>query len=254
LPLFIITGIVLPQRRIAEERQRAEEALARARLEQEQAAQRHRADAEKAADWVAKLRAAEQARDEALEQRDKAKSNAKRADEALREADRRRQEQADLREQADVATKITEQGRLEVLKQRAEVEGRLARLYSGQGARLMENGELLESLLWSVEALRLESDANRQAAKRLRLSAILSQCPRAVQTWFHDQPFVGAALSPDSRRALGVCKDGKAFLWDVTTGKAVGEPMAHAGGVIHFQFSADGKHMLTTATDLSGEP
>src|SRR5262249_16301934 len=125
------------------------------------------------------LQAAEQARTEAVEQRDKAKQDATRADKALKDMDRRRQEQSDLREQALVAAKIAEESRDEALKVRGGAEGKLVNLYAGQGQRLMERGELLESFVWLAEALRLaQGDANREIPYRMRLATILSQCPR----------------------------------------------------------------------------
>src|SRR5262249_6041650 len=69
--------------------------------------------------------------------------------------------------------------------------------------------------------------------------------------WFHDQPVTQAVFSPDGRRVLSVCKDGKLRLWDASTGKAVGEPMDHAGGVTQAQFSRDGSRILSAAADFT---
>src|SRR5262249_32051532 len=166
--------------------------------------------------------ATEQARDEALEARDEALEKRDKADKAWRDMDRKRQEQTDLREQALVAAKVAEQARDEAVGSRKLAEGRLAQLYAGQGLRSMERGDLLESFAWLTEALRLgPADPSRDAPQRMRLAAILSQCPRPLQAWFHDQPLTYAEFSPDGLHVLTLAKDGKARLYDATTGKPV---------------------------------
>src|SRR5262249_20352545 len=205
LPLLVMTAFVLPHARIAEARREAEQA--RDRAFQAEAAMRQRGNAEEAMRMKIGLQVhdAEKARNEAIEQRDRAKLDAERADKATREMDRRRQEQADLREQAVVAAKVAEQVRDEAVGARKQAEGKLAQLYGGQGLRSMERGELLESFALLAEALRLEhGDAAREASQRTRLAAILMQCPRPLQAWFHDQPVTYAEFSPDGRRVLTV--------------------------------------------------
>ena len=41
--------------------------------------------------------------------------------------------------------------------------------------------------------------------------------------------------------------DGTAQLWDAATGKPLGEPMKHEGGVMSAQFSPDGRRVLTAS-------
>src|SRR5262245_42033278 len=189
-------------------------------------------------------------RREMIEQRDKAKLDAERADKATQEMDRRRQEQANLREQAELAAKLAQEAREEALKGRGDSEGKLVHLFAGQGVRLMERGELLESLVWLTEALRLaQGDARREAPHRLRLAAILAQCPRPVQAWFHDKPVMHAEFSPDGRRVLTTAKDGKARLWDATVGKAIGDALGGDTDVVLAHFSRDGRRVLTALAD-----
>src|SRR5439155_1165061 len=77
------------------------------------------------------LENAENARNEAIEHRDRAKLNAERADKAAREIERQRGEDGNLREEAVVATKLAEQARDDAVKARGEAERKLVRLYAG---------------------------------------------------------------------------------------------------------------------------
>src|SRR5439155_24096102 len=104
-----------------------------------------------------------------------------------------------------------QEGREEALQGRGGAEGKLVRLYAGQGVRSMERGDLLESLVWLTEALRLaQGDARREAPHRLRLATVLGQCPRPVQAWFHDKEVTQASFGAEGRRVLTIAKDGKA--------------------------------------------
>ncbi len=251
LPLLVIVGVVLPQRRIDQERQLAEEARQEAERQREEFSRRLQAEAAAKNEAVSQARAAEESRNEAIEARDKARLDAQRADQATQGMDKRRQEQANLREQAEVAARHADIARQNALNQRQQTEARLIRLYAGQGARLLDQGELLEAFAWNTEALRLAGgDPTREAPARLRLASILSQSPRPVQMWFHDQPVTQALFSPDGRRVLSLCRDGKARLWDAGSGQLIGTPLAHGGEVTRAQFSRDGRRVLTAGADF----
>src|SRR5262249_18398507 len=79
----------------------------------------------------------------------------------------------------------------------SESEQRLVRLTITNGTRLMEDGFLIDSLPWFVEAMRLERNQNQRVAMhRLRLAALLEQCPRLDQVWFHAARVNSLAFSP----------------------------------------------------------
>jgi WD40 repeat protein/Flp pilus assembly protein TadD len=251
LPLLVIVGVVLPQRRIGQERQLAEEARQEAERQREEFSRRLQAEAAAKTEAVSQARAAEEARNEAIEARDKARLDAQRADQATQAMDKRRQEQANLREQAEVVSRHADIARQNAVNQHQQAEGRLIRLYAGQGARLLDQGELLEAFAWNTESLRLAAgDAAREAPARLQLASILSQSPRPVQMWFHDQLVTQALFSPDGRRVLTLCRDGKARLWYAGSGKLIGAPLAHGGEVTRAQFSRDGRRVLTAGADF----
>jgi dipeptidyl aminopeptidase/acylaminoacyl peptidase len=83
----------------------------------------------------------------------------------------------------------------------------------------------------------------------------------------HDSAINSAQFSPDGQRVVTASADYTARLWDALSGKPIGEPMRHEGGVIagavtSAQFSPDGQRVVTTSADktarlwdaLSGRP
>jgi len=84
-----------------------------------------------------------------------------------------------------------------------ESRDRLVRLHGLQGQRLMNDGDLLGSLLPFARALKEdEGEPGREALHRQRLGAVLRQCPRLVRAWPYAGTAVSAAFSPDGRRVL----------------------------------------------------
>ena len=100
-----------------------------------------------------------------------------------------------LRKQAEKAKDI-EKDRAERRRQR------LVRFNVARGADLMDRGDLLGSLPWFVEALRLDQgDAVREEIHRIRLATVLRRCPKLAHVWFH-QLLRHAEFSPDGRYVL----------------------------------------------------
>jgi WD40 repeat protein len=253
LALMAITafiGGVSFSRRITREQERADEATHAARLAQQKADELRNEQSQKqtqADDEVQELR---KARDEAITQREKAKQDVQRADASRQAVEKQRQEQSDLRERAEVAAKVAEESRDQALQGRGGAEGKLAHLYAGQGLRAMEHGELPEAFIWLTEALRLtQGDKDRETAQRMRLGAILTDCPRPLQAWFHDKPVTHFEMSADGRRVLTISKAGAARLFDTATGKLIGEPLAAGGEMTQAHFSRDGARVATAAAD-----
>jgi len=133
---------------------------------------------------------------------------------------------------------------------RAEVNRQLLRLRVITGTQLVNDGDLLASLPWFTQVLQLEQDdAERAAMDRVRLGAVLRQCPKFSQLWFHDGAVFWGAFSPDGNRALTGSADHTARLWDVARGQALGEPMRHDDDVVYVSFSQDGKRAATASAD-----
>lgn len=168
---------------------------------------------------------------------------------------RRAQVQAD---RAERQTRIAE-ARAEESRQH------LVQVNVGNGVRLMNEGQLFDSLPWLVEALRLEQGRPEgEDLQRWRLGAVLDQCPKLAQIWFHSNAVNCAAFSPDGRRLVtgtgrwhGLYADfmldkrtpGRAQIWDVETGQPLGRPLGHGRSISQIRFSRDGRWIATASAD-----
>jgi WD40 repeat protein/tetratricopeptide (TPR) repeat protein len=174
------------------------------------------------------------------------------AEKAAVEARRQRDEQFEKRKSAEDLAQIADETRQEALTRRVEAARQLVKLHVAEGTRLMENGDLSASLLWFVEALRLaEKEKLPTQTHRLRLAAVLSQCPRPVQVWLHDKTLNVVQLSSDGKRVLTAGANGAVEVWESATGKRVGEVLAHEEPVTQAALSPDGKRVLSAANDMT---
>jgi WD40 repeat protein/tetratricopeptide (TPR) repeat protein/energy-coupling factor transporter ATP-binding protein EcfA2 len=132
---------------------------------------------------------------------------------------------------------------------------RLAEIYAGNGAREMEEGKREQALVWFSEALVLDQkDAARVGLHRMRLSAVLQQCPKLVHILSHEGPINVAEFSPDGRRVVTASVDGTARIWDIHSGREL-QRLKHTmstsdhASVRHASFSPDGRYVVTAGTD-----
>ena len=84
-----------------------------------------------------------------------------------------------------------------------------------------------------------------------RRHPVLGRGQRAVQvpasgTSRHGAP---VAFSPDGKSLLTGCVDNPARPWNPATGKPIGPPLGHQGGVLAAAFSHDGKTLLSAGMD-----
>src|SRR5262249_50694378 len=132
----------------------------------------------------------------------------------------------------------------------AESRQRLVRLQVAQGAHALDEGDWYGALVWFSEALTLDQGhPERERMHRLRIAAVLRQCPPLLQTWFHDAPVRHAEFSRDGRYVLTVSEDHTARVWDAATGEPAGPPLKHQGAVLHGDFRADGLAVVTASKD-----
>jgi WD40 repeat protein/tetratricopeptide (TPR) repeat protein len=133
-----------------------------------------------------------------------------------------------------------------------ETRKELVRLQVARGVALLDEGDLFGSLSWFADALKLdEGDPRREEMHRERLAAVLRQCPKLAQIWFHEGPVHYAEFSPDGRRVVTASEDGSARVWNADTGDPETPPLEHDGAVYRAWFDADGRRVLTASDDGS---
>src|SRR5579871_2388114 len=137
---------------------------------------------------------------------------------------RQRDEQAHARKLAEELRQTADELRQEAQSRRAEAARQLMQMYVAVGTQRMEGGDLSTASLWFVEALRLaQKEKTPEETHRLRLAAVLAQCPRPVQLWTLEGKISAAQFSADGKRLLTADVDGKLALWDAVKGQRIGE-------------------------------
>ena len=134
---------------------------------------------------------------------------------------------------------------------RAE-EGRrqLVRMNVASASERMDSGDLLHALPRLGEALKLDQgDRVREEGHRFRLGSVLEQTPRIIQMCPHDGIVTSAALSPDGRRIVTACADGKVRVWDLLANGPVVPVLNHNDFVDYAEFNVDGTRIVTACRD-----
>jgi WD40 repeat protein/tetratricopeptide (TPR) repeat protein len=253
--IVLFVGAKDQEEKALAERKEAEEAKNLAESGQA-AAQRKAAQAEdKAREQKEAKEDADRARQNAQQQRDEAHARAvaagKRADRAVEERDDAKRKEADARRDADTADSQRKGADEQRLREVRQIATKLVQVQVAHGTKLLDEGDLPLALLWYVEALRAAEKEHLpkevQEAHRLRLAIALSRATRPIQVWSHDKPPSAAHLSPDGRQVAIADAEGAVHVWDVQTGKAVGEPISAGAAITTLAFTPDGKRLLAAA-------
>ncbi|HEY7327878.1 MAG TPA: protein kinase [Gemmataceae bacterium] len=118
------------------------------------------------------------------------------------------------------------------------------------GTHFLQEGDLFASLVWFARALNLETDEARIEAHRLRLAAVLRDCPRLSQMWFHSDNVTDVTFSSDGRWVLTASSDRTARVWDAISGKArFDPPLQHNSAIYCASFSPDCSRIVTASAD-----
>jgi WD40 repeat protein/tetratricopeptide (TPR) repeat protein/tRNA A-37 threonylcarbamoyl transferase component Bud32 len=159
------------------------------------------------------------------------------------------------RESQAADTLREEQGKTEAALEEAKTErrqaqDRLVRTYVSNGLRLMDQGDLIGTLPWFVKALEEEKGGpEKEEIHRIRLRAVLSQCPKLLQAWKHDLPAI-ADFSPDGRR---IFISNAMRIWEAGTGQAITQPLQDNPKSGVYTQQAHSRDASRLATILNGE-
>lgn len=120
---------------------------------------------------------------------------------------------------------------------------RLVRFNVDRGSQYMEDGDLLGSLPWFVEALRLdEGNPEREKLHRTRLAAVWARCPKPIQLWKYQFSPNDMEYSQDGR-FLAVACGHRATVSDTITGEAVFD-LKHDWSAQIARISPDGEFVV----------
>jgi len=136
----------------------------------------------------------------------------------------------------------------------SESNRRVAMLDLERGRIAFEKGQIGVGMLWTVESLRMATEARAEDWKRValaNLSAWRRELAELKGVFPHASEVWSVAFSPDGKTILTGCKGMTARLWDVATGRPIGPPLEHRDWVFAVAFSPDGKTVLTGSRDMT---
>jgi WD40 repeat protein len=117
---------------------------------------------------------------------------------------------------------------------------------------LCERGDIHHGLLWLVRGLEravLARDGDLEQAYRWNLGGWANEVHRLERVLPHADVVLATAFSPDGSLLATGCKDGRVVLWNVASGRQVGEPLAHPLQVRTLAFDPRGKLLVTGCDD-----
>ncbi len=193
-----------------------------------------------------RARQAEMNGQEAAHERDEMKVRLTKAEALRREALRAKDQETEARKRADDRAREADDARQVADGRRAEAARQLTRAHVAAGTRVLDGGDLPGALPWFTEALRVaRQERLPEEAQRLRLAALLAECPKPTQLWPHDKGVTQVRLSPDGRQVLTTGADGALRRWDTATGQPVGKPLLHGVAVRLAEYHPGGQRVAT---------
>jgi WD40 repeat protein/serine/threonine protein kinase/tetratricopeptide (TPR) repeat protein len=156
------------------------------------------------------------------------------------------------RQVAEREKREADQARTDAEDARHASELQSAELLLDRGQALAERGDVGQGLHWMLESLRkMPDDAiDLRRVVRTNLAAWDGQLISLERVMPHPARIGAVAFSPDGRRLVTCCYDGRLRLWDARTGQLLREPIHHPGLADSVAFSPDGKTVATCSNNI----
>ncbi|MBI1841745.1 MAG: WD40 repeat domain-containing protein, partial [Verrucomicrobia bacterium] len=139
---------------------------------------------------------------------------------------------------------------LRVRRQREQESKRVADVHAAAGARIAARGDLLGSLPWYAEALRLDEQRPRRAMRhRMNLQTALRYSPQKAALFFEDAEIHDLAFSPRGTHIAEGLKDGRVLVRALREHEPLRTLLGHTGEVMSVAWSRDGKLLVSASTD-----
>src|SRR5262249_38632654 len=143
-----------------------------------------------------------------------------------------------------------ERGRLKIAL--SESNSRLARLDLERGQAAFEKDQVGLGMVWTLESLKMATEAGERAPPHVALDNLAAWRRSHVdvkQVFSHSAAVRSVAFSPDGKTIATGSWDRTARLWDVASGRPIGQPLLHQYHVRSVAFSPDGRRLATASND-----
>jgi uncharacterized protein with WD repeat len=105
-----------------------------------------------------------------------------------KQAEKATENEREARQQAEERRVEAQRQQLIAEERRKETQRELVRINDANGVRAMDEGDLLGSLMWFTQALKLaRGNASAERTRRIRIASILQNSPDLVQVWVLSQ-------------------------------------------------------------------
>ena len=121
------------------------------------------------------------------------------------------------------------------------------RMAFDRGLALCDDGSVGPGMLWLARALEIcpPDEPALERVVRANLNAWRRELNALEAVFPHQQAVITVAFGPGGNRLVSGSTDRTAQIWDVRTGKRIGNPLPHNGDVHEVAFSSDGGSVLT---------